>query len=98
MQMPGLPETESPEVRPTRFSHIVLQTGKFEEMAVDVFDKRDEARAWLKSGRLMQSPVGCYVDPEHLAARKRRGEADADIFEVTGQGGSTLSSGLCRKS
>ena len=33
MQMPGLPETESPSVRPSRFSHIVLQTSNFEPMA-----------------------------------------------------------------
>ena len=187
MQVPGLPETEPASVRPSRFSHIVLQTSNFEpmanwyknvlrakpileipgmgsfltyddehhrvliiyrpglkpqgkktvgvvhwayafatleqlvngyerlkgdgikprecihhgftlsyyyddpdgndvELAVDVFESRSDLDAWLKSGKLAQSPIGCFVDPEDILGRKRRGDADKDIFKATGQG------------
>ena len=56
------------------------------ELATDVFESRDDLRAWMETGKLARNPIGCRVDPEDMTERFRNGEAASDLFRNTYEG------------
>ena len=55
-----VPEPAPPHLRPSRFSHLVLQTARYEEMVAWY-------KTWLSARPMLETPVVCFLtfDDEH---------------------------------